>query len=77
MRGCKKSKDGHSLHAVKDPEVKEQTCGLSEVWSPDGVKELWLCCHHLRCRLCKRVVSELVLCPDKRDPTVPQDRRWR
>lgn len=77
MRGCKKSKDGHQLRVVKDQEVVNQTCEMSECWTKDGIKEIWLCCHHLRCQLCKRVVSELVMCPDKHDRSAPQDRRWR
>ena len=75
MKKCKGGRP-HSPVVQKDPDVKNQTCAESSVWTPEGNRDVWLCCHHVKCRNCKRVVSELVHCPDK-PAGILQDRRWR
>lgn len=75
MRGCK-SKAGHDIKVTKDPEVQDQNCGMNEVWTVEGIKNYWLCCHQLKCSRCNRVVSQLVMCPENKAKE-PQDRRWR
>ena len=75
MKRCRKSSE-HKLAAVADPEVKIQQCGMSSVWSPEGIRDIWLCCHHLACEKCGVVISDKTPCPDNKGNML-QDRRWR
>lgn len=75
MKACKKGGE-HKLDIQADPHVKLPQCGPAEMWTPQGNKMSWMCCHQLICSRCKAILSNQTHCPDNKD-NMPQDRRWR